>query len=98
MIKELAEQLSHGNNLTIDQMTSVMDEILTGTQSDENVAEFLKNLTEKGESDDELLAMLNKMEEYSLHISPNCKEKSLMYVVLVVISSKHSTSQQLHHL
>ena len=75
MIKELAEQLSHGNNLTIDQMTSMMDEILTGTQSDENVAEFLKNLTEKGESDDELLAMLNKMEEYSLHISPNCKGK-----------------------
>ena len=50
MIKELAEQLSHGNNLTIDQMTSVMDEILTGTQNDEDVAEFLKNLTEKGES------------------------------------------------
>ena len=75
MIKELAEQLSHGNNLTIDQMTSVMDELLTGTQSDEDVAEFLKNLTQKGESDDELLAMLNKMEEYSLHISPNCNGK-----------------------
>ncbi|MCS5530603.1 MAG: anthranilate phosphoribosyltransferase, partial [Candidatus Nitrosopelagicus sp.] len=54
MIKELAEQLSHGNNLTIDQMINVMDEILTGTQNDEDVAEFLKNLTEKGESDDEL--------------------------------------------
>jgi len=75
MVKELTEQLSHGNNLTIDQMTSVMDEILTGTQTDEDIAEFLKNLTEKGESDDELLAMLNKMEEYSLHISPNCKGK-----------------------
>jgi len=75
MIKELAEQLSHGNNLTIDQMTSVMDEILGGRQNDQDVAEFLKNLTEKGESDDELLAMLNKMEEYSLHISPNCKGK-----------------------
>ena len=73
MIKELAEQLSHGNNLTIDQMTNVMDEILTGTQNDEDVAEFLKNLTEKGESDDELLAMLNKMEEFALHISPNCQ-------------------------
>ena len=59
MIKELAEQLSHGNNLTIDQMTNVMDEILAGTQNDEDVAVFLKNLTEKGESDDELLAMLN---------------------------------------
>ena len=75
MIKELTKQLSHGNNLSIDQMTSVMDELLTGAQNDQDVAEFLKNLTEKGESDDELLAMLNKMEEYSLHISPNCKGK-----------------------
>jgi anthranilate phosphoribosyltransferase len=75
MIKELTEQLSLGTNLTIDQMSNVMDEILTGTQNDDNVAEFLKNLTQKGESDDELLAMLNKMEEFSLHISPNCKGK-----------------------
>ena len=65
MIKELAEQLSHGNNLTIDQMTSVMDEILTGTQTDEDVAEFLKNLTGKSESDDELLAMLTALREAS---------------------------------
>ena len=63
MIKELTQQLSRGNNLTIDQMTSVMNEILGGTQNDQDVAEFLKNLTQKGESDDELLAMLNKMEE-----------------------------------
>ena len=75
MIKELTEQLSLGTNLTIDQMSNVMDEILTGTQNDDDVAEFLKNLTQKGESDDELLAMLNKMEEFSLHISPNCKGK-----------------------
>jgi len=75
MIKELAEQLSHGNNLTTDQMINVMGEILTGTQNDEDVAEFLKNLTVKGESDDELLAMLNKMEEFALHISPNCQGK-----------------------
>ena len=75
MIKELTEQLSLGTNLTIDQMSNVMDEILTGTQNDDDVAEFLKNLTQKGESYDELLAMLNKMEEFSLHISPNCKGK-----------------------
>ena len=75
MIKELSEQISLGNNLTIDQMSNVVDEILTGKQNDEEIAEFLKNLTEKGESDDELLAMLNKMEEFSLHISPNCKGK-----------------------
>ena len=75
MIRELTQQLSRGDNLTIDQMTNVMNEILGGTQNDEDVAEFLKNLTQKGESDDELLAMLNKMEEYSLHVSPNCKGK-----------------------
>ena len=42
MIKELAEELFHGNNLTIGQMTNVMDDILTGTQNDKDVAEFLK--------------------------------------------------------
>ena len=75
MIREFTQQLSRGDNLTIEQMTSVMNEILSGTQNDQDVAEFLKNLTQKGESDDELLAMLNKMEEYSLHISPNCRGK-----------------------
>ena len=75
MIKDLTHQLSHGNNLTIDQMTNVMNEILGGTQNDQDVAEFLENLTQKGESDDELLAMLNKMEEFAVHISPNCKGK-----------------------
>ena len=75
MIKDLTQQLSRGDSLTIEQMTSVINEILCGTQNDQDVADFLKNLTQKGESDDELLAMLNKMEEYSLHISPNCKGK-----------------------
>ena len=75
MIKDLTQKLSRGDSLTIDQMTNAMNEILGGTQNDQDIAEFLKNLTEKGESDDELLAMLNKMEEYSLHISPNCKGK-----------------------
>ena len=52
-----------------------MNEILVGTHNDQDVAEFLENLTQKGESDDELLAMLNKMEEFAVHISPNCKGK-----------------------
>ena len=86
MIKELAEQLSHGNNLTIDQMTNVMDEILTGTQNDEDVAEFLKNLMKKGESDDELLAMLNKMENLHYTYLQIAKAKLLMCVVPVVIN------------
>ena len=49
MINELTEQLSCGNSLTIDQMANVMNEILTGTQNDDDIAQFLKNLTQKGE-------------------------------------------------
>jgi anthranilate phosphoribosyltransferase len=52
-----------------------MNAILSGTQNDKEIAEFLKNLAEKGESDDELLAMLNKMEEFAIHISPKCQGK-----------------------
>ena len=46
MINELIQQLTRGNNLTIDQMTNVMNEILTGTQNDKDVAQFLKKLTQ----------------------------------------------------
>ena len=38
MINELTEELSHGNSLTIEQMTNVMNKILTGTQNDDDVA------------------------------------------------------------
>ena len=43
MINDLTQQLSHGNNLTIDQMANVMNEILSGTQNDQDIANFLKN-------------------------------------------------------
>ncbi len=75
MIRELTKHLSTGNNLSFDDMTNVMNDILSGTQNDEEIAKFLKNLAEKGESDDELLAMLNKMEEFAIHISPKCQGK-----------------------
>ena len=44
MIKDLTQQLSRGDSLTIDQRTSVINEILGGTQNDQDVADFLKNL------------------------------------------------------
>ena len=46
MIKDLMQQLSRGDSLTIDQMTNVMNEILGVTQNDQDIAEFLKHLTE----------------------------------------------------
>ena len=75
MIKDLVSQVSSGNDLSPYDMSNAMNEILNGTQNDQDIANFLKNLAQKGESDDELLAMLNKMEEFAIHISPNCQGK-----------------------
>ena len=57
-------------DLTFDEMSSEMNDILNGKNRDEEIAEFLGNLSEKGETDDELRAMLSKMNEYSVEISP----------------------------
>ena len=59
-------------DLTFDEMSSEMNDILNGKNRDEEIAEFLGNLSEKGETDDELRAMLSKMNEYSVEISPRC--------------------------
>ena len=59
-------------NLTFDEMSSEMSDILNGKNSDEDIAEFLGSLSEKGETDEELRAMLTKMNEHSVRISPHC--------------------------
>ena len=70
MLNELAGKLSLYEDLTYDEMSQVMDEILKGQVPIQETANFLRNLTDKGESDQELLAMLDKMQQYALHITP----------------------------
>jgi len=60
------------DNLTFDEMSSIMSDILNGKNSDQEIANFLSELSEKGESDEELRAMLKKMNEFSVNISPMC--------------------------
>ena len=73
MLDELTTSLKNNQNLSFEEMTTAMNEILQGEHKDETIANFLQNLTSKGETDDELLAMLNKMNQFSVSISPNCK-------------------------
>src|SRR5438132_740913 len=70
MIAELTNKLSLYQDLNYDEMGGIMDELLKGQISSEEAANFLRNLTDKGESDEELLAMLDKMQQYAIHISP----------------------------
>ncbi|HEX9846742.1 MAG TPA: anthranilate phosphoribosyltransferase [Candidatus Nitrosotenuis sp.] len=73
MIVNLTAKLKDGRNLTINEMGDAMNEVLSDRISDEKKADFLRYLSKKGESDDELYAMLGKMDEYGLHIMPKCQ-------------------------
>ena len=51
-------------------MNQVMTDVLSGKTDDIQNADFLSSLAEKGETDDELLGMLDKMQEFSLKVEP----------------------------
>ena len=72
MIAETITKLAHKKDLSYDEMSNVMNDILDGRSSDQDTTNFLKSLTAKGESDDELLAMLDIMQEHAIHIQPKC--------------------------
>ena len=70
MINEIVLKIQNKTNLVYDEMTAVMSEILSGKTTTQQNVDFLLNLTSKGETDDELLGMLDKMQEYSLRLTP----------------------------
>ncbi len=70
MISESITKLQNKSDLSYDEISLVMSEILNGKTNDKENLDFLKHLTEKGETDDELLGMLDKMQEFSLHVTP----------------------------
>ena len=70
MISEYISKLEQKIDLTYDQMNEIMSEVLSGKTNDDQNIDFLSNLSKKGETDDELLGMLDKMQELSLKITP----------------------------
>ncbi|RMW38316.1 MAG: anthranilate phosphoribosyltransferase, partial [Candidatus Nitrosopelagicus sp.] len=59
-------------DLTFDEMSEVMSSILNGRNDDQEIADFLRDLSNKGETNEELRAMFTKMNEYSVNINPRC--------------------------
>jgi len=70
MISDLITKLQEKTNLSYDEMNQIMTDMLSGKTNDIQNSEILSRLAEKGETDDELLAMLDKMQEFSLKIEP----------------------------
>jgi anthranilate phosphoribosyltransferase len=73
MLENYIARLEVGANLKPDEMHKAMELLLTEGTPDQIKAVFLQHLANKGETDDELLAMLTKMEEHGIHIAPKCK-------------------------
>ncbi|MGI9567447.1 MAG: anthranilate phosphoribosyltransferase [Nitrosopumilus sp.] len=73
MISEFISKLQQKTDLTYDQMSLIMTEVLSGKTDDKQNMDLLSNLAEKQETDDELLGMLDKMQELSLKIEPKNK-------------------------
>jgi len=70
MISEIIKKLEQRHDLTFDEINGMMTDMLSGKITDsENIA-ILSNLAEKGETDDELLGMIEKMDEYALKVVP----------------------------
>jgi len=74
MITEYITKMSLNKNLSHDEMSQIMDDILAGKVSVDETTSFLGALTEKGETDQELVAMLDKMQQNAIHIHPKINQ------------------------
>lgn len=62
-------KLHQGTDLTPHEINNTMTEILSGRADKQTTVDFLSNLTKKGETNDELVGMLNKMQEFALQVN-----------------------------
>ncbi|MDX1595970.1 MAG: anthranilate phosphoribosyltransferase [Nitrosopumilaceae archaeon] len=74
MISNLIKKLEVKKDLTYDEIKELMNEVLSGKSTDIENKSFLSALTNKGETDEELLGMLDEMEKFSLKIKPKNTE------------------------
>ncbi len=68
MMPEIISKLQEKTDLTYHEINSVMTNVLSGKTNDAENSDLLLHLAEKGETDDELLGMLDKMREFALGV------------------------------
>lgn len=73
MISDAISKLATNADLSYDEMSVIMNDVLNGKCSTRETVDFLRNLTAKGESDKELLSMFDTMQEHAIHIQPLCR-------------------------
>jgi len=68
MIQEAIKELAQNKNLTDRQMQAVMEEIMSGKVDTPEIASFLMNLNQKGETAEELTAAVQVMRRHATTI------------------------------
>ena len=68
MIADIILKLQRRTELAYSEIEAAMTEMLSGRTNHQSNIDFLLNLAQKGETDNELLAMLEKMQEFSLKV------------------------------
>jgi len=75
MILDSVKKLAEHTDLTYNEAAECMREIMSGKTDDTLIANFLLALKTKGETVDELKAMLDVMNEFSIKIRPSVNER-----------------------
>jgi anthranilate phosphoribosyltransferase len=70
MIRAATEKINAKSNLPADEMTAVMNEIMSGQVETCDIVSFLTALSEKGETVDEITAAASVMRAHSIRIKP----------------------------
>lgn len=70
MMQDSLKKLKQSQSLGYEEMVQYMHGIMHGDASDESIADFLLALKTKGETVDELKAMLDVMNEFAVKIKP----------------------------
>ena len=78
MISEMIKKLQTGTDLTYNEMNDMITDMLSGRTGNVENADFLSALTAKGETDDELLGMLDRMQELSLRVDASGCSKTVI--------------------
>ena len=73
-MKEYLKKINNGQDLLLDEMKSAINQIMSGTVSDEDIESFLTGLNNKGISENEITGAAVVMKQKSLKIDVNCKE------------------------
>jgi anthranilate phosphoribosyltransferase len=73
MIKENIQKLVNGGDLTHEESTASMKEIMSGEATNSQIGAFLTALRIKGETSDEITAFTSVMKQYCRRIHPTVK-------------------------